>query len=69
MMLTLVGAGYGIGFTTTTRITAYQRSDVVIRPLAVESAVITTYLLWPENTRLSVPLEQFIARLRDRLSD
>jgi len=69
MMLTLVGAGYGVGFTTTTRIAGYQRSDVVIRPLAVESAVITTYLLWPENSRLSVSLERFIARLRDRLSD
>lgn len=69
MMLTLVGAGYGVGFTTTNRIEASQRPDVVIRPLAVESAVITTYLLWPQNPRLSVPLERFIDRFRDRLRD
>jgi DNA-binding transcriptional LysR family regulator len=69
MMLTLVGAGYGVGFTTTTRIAGYQRPDVVIRPLAMESAVITTYLLWSENSSMSVSLERFIARLRDRLGD
>lgn len=67
MMLTLVGAGYGVGFTTTTRIAGYQRPDVVIRPLAMESAVITTYLLWSGS--MSVSLERFIARLRDRLGD
>jgi DNA-binding transcriptional LysR family regulator len=69
MLLTLVGAGYGVGFTTTNRSAASQRPDVVLRPLAVESAVITTYLLWPQNPRLSVPLERFIDRFRDRLRD
>jgi DNA-binding transcriptional LysR family regulator len=63
MMLTLVGAGFGIGFTTETRIAAYQRSDVVIRPLAVDSAVITTYLLRADSDCIPDPLEQFIARL------
>ncbi|HHK4669288.1 TPA: LysR substrate-binding domain-containing protein, partial [Pseudomonas aeruginosa] len=47
MMLTLVGAGYGVGFITETRIAASLRPDVVIRPLAMDSAVITTYLLRP----------------------
>ena len=32
MMLTLVGAGYGIGFMTATKIPISQRPDVVIRP-------------------------------------
>jgi DNA-binding transcriptional LysR family regulator len=65
MMLTLVGAGYGIGFMTATKIPVSQRPDVVIRPLAMDSAVITTYLLRHDNSDLSASLERFIARLRD----
>lgn len=68
MMLTLVGAGFGLGFTTQTRSAACQRPDVVIRPLAAESAVITTYLLRPGSS-LSAPLERFIARLRAHMCD
>jgi len=69
MMLTLVGAGYGIGFSTMNRLAVYPRSDVVIRPLAVESAVLTTYLLWPDNDAFSLPLERFIARLHAQLGE
>lgn len=70
MMLTLVGAGYGIGFATATRIAACQRPDVVIRPLALDSAVIITYLLRPEGgSGLSAPVERFIERLRSPKSD
>ncbi|MDY1449058.1 LysR family transcriptional regulator [Pseudomonas aeruginosa] len=65
MMLTLVGAGYGVGFMTATKIPVSQRPDVVIRPLAMDSTVITTYLLRPESSSLSVSLERFIVRLRD----
>ena len=64
MMLTLVGAGFGVGFTTETRIASCQRPDVVIRPLALASAVITTYLLRPSDDSLPAPLERFIVRLR-----
>lgn len=67
MMLTLVGAGFGVGFTTETRIATCQRPDVVIRPLAVESAVITTYLLRPDSDSLVTSLERFIVRLRAHL--
>ncbi|HBP4946385.1 TPA: LysR family transcriptional regulator [Pseudomonas aeruginosa] len=67
MMLTLVGAGYGVGFISATKIPASQRPDVVIRPLAMESAVITTYLLRPEGSDLSASLLRFIVRLRDGL--
>ncbi len=63
MLLTLVGAGYGIGFTTAARIASSQHPDVVARPLAVESTVITTYLLRPSDIALAPPLERFIARL------
>lgn len=69
MMLTLVGAGYGIGFATETRVAVCQRPDVVIRPLAVDSAVITTYLLRSDSGDLSASLERFIFRLREHLDD
>lgn len=65
MMLTLVGAGFGVGFTTETRIATCQRPDVVIRPLATASAVITTYLLHVDGAPVPALLERFIARLRD----
>lgn len=64
MMLTLVGAGFGVGFTTGTRIAGCRWPDVVIRPLAVESAVITTYLLRPDDDSPPASLERFIVRLR-----
>lgn len=65
MMLTLVGAGYGAGFMTATKIPVSQWPDVVIRPLAMDSAVVTTYLLRPDSSSLSASLERFIVRLRD----
>ena len=69
MMLTLVGAGYGLGFTTATRVALSQRPDVVIRPLAVDSAVITTYLLRLASEDLPMSVERFIARLREHSGD
>ncbi|ABM41567.1 MULTISPECIES: LysR family transcriptional regulator [Pseudomonadota] len=69
MMLTLVGAGYGVGFMAANRTPATQRPDVVIRPLAVESAIITTYVLRPDNSASSASLERFIARLREGLGN
>ena len=69
MMLTLVGAGYGVGFITATRVAASVRPDVVIRPLAMDSAVITTYLLRPASEDLPVSVERFIARLREHSGD
>ena len=69
MMLTLVGAGYGVGFITATRVAASVRPDVVIRPLAMDSAVITTYLLRPASEDLPVSVERFIARLRAHSGD
>ena len=68
MMLTLVGTGYGIGFLAASKIPVCQRPDVVIRPLAIDSAVITTYLLRPDSNDLSASLERFIVRLRESAS-
>ncbi|MHC6224673.1 LysR family transcriptional regulator [Pseudomonas sp. X10] len=71
MMLTLVSAGFGVGFTTATRVAISPRPDVLTRPLAVESAVITTYLLRLGGGDAPASLERFIVRLRDlvRLRD
>ena len=69
MMLTLVGAGYVVGFMTATKIPVSQRPDVVIRPLALDTAVITTYLLRLESSNSSASLVRFIDRLRDPSSD
>jgi len=66
MMLALVSAGYGIGFITANRFALCRRSDVVMRPLAGDSAVMTTYLLRPANINLTAPLVRFIARLHER---
>ena len=66
MMLTLVGAGYGLGFTTAARLAVSQRADVIARPLAADSAVITTYLLRPRSDAPCPALERFIARLRSQ---
>ncbi|MQU07836.1 LysR family transcriptional regulator [Pseudomonas helleri] len=65
MMLTLVGAGYGVGFMAATKIPASQRPDVVIRPLAMESAIITTYLLRSDSADVPASVERFIVRLRE----
>ena len=69
MMLTLVGAGYGVGFITATRVAASPRPDVVIRPLAMDSAIITTYLLRPVSQDMPASAERFIARLREHSGD
>lgn len=65
MMLTLVGAGYGVGFIPSTKAPACQRPDVVIRPLAADSATITTYLLRYEAGGVKNCLERFLIRLRE----
>jgi len=65
MMLTLVGAGYGIGFMMAAKIPISRRPDVVIRPLALESATVTTYLLRHACRDLPPLLERFVVRLRD----
>jgi len=66
LMLALVSAGYGIGFIATNRFALCRRSDVVMRPLDGDSAVMTTYLLRPANINLIAPLARFIARLHER---
>ncbi|MDD2013281.1 LysR family transcriptional regulator, partial [Pseudomonas putida] len=61
-----VSAGFGVGFTTATRVAISPRPDVLTRPLAVDSAVITTYLLrLGGGGDVPASLERFIVRLHD----
>jgi len=66
LMLALVSAGYGIGFITTNRFALCRRSDVVMRPLAGDPAMVTTYLLRPANANSATPLVRFITNLNER---
>jgi len=65
MMLALVGAGYGIGFITANRFALCRCPHVIIRPLKVDSAVLTTYLLRPSEESIPALLDRFATRLHD----
>ncbi len=62
MMLTLVGAGYGIGFTLDTNAATIDRSDIAFRPFA-DKLMLTTYLL-----RVGREPSEALARLVGRCS-
>jgi len=68
MMLTLVGAGYGIGFASAARVAICHHPDVVVRPLAIADAVLTTYLLRSGSANPPMSLDRFIARLHAHLA-
>ena len=62
LMLALVAAGYGVGFSSAAHLAGCHQADVVVRPLADETASLTTYLLRPEG-EIMEPLRQFIDRV------
>ena len=62
LLLTLIAAGYGVGLTSTSQIDASRHADVVVRPLAEEGVVLTTYLLRPD-IEPSTQLSHFIDRV------
>lgn len=59
LMLTLVAAGYGLGFGSESHIAACRNPDVVARPLAGRSPMLTTYLLHRDG-QPSEQLRRFI---------
>lgn len=61
LMLALVAAGYGVGFSTAAHAVACRQADVIVRPLDEDSAALTTYLLHAEGA-MSEPLRHFIDR-------
>lgn len=66
MLLALVAAGYGIGLTNATYMGDFRHPDVVARPIAGRSVMLTTYLLRP-NIEPSEPLRNFVARVKPGL--
>ncbi len=60
-MLTMVGAGYGIGFAIESQVSVMNRPDVVVRPLAGGSLTLTTYLI-RRKAEPSAELARFIQR-------
>lgn len=60
-MVALVSAGYGVGFAKVSQLQRYRHPEVIARPLAGRSAVLTTYVLRPD-TEPSEQLGRFICR-------
>jgi len=63
LLLTLVAAGYALGLIGASHFAAYKRPDVVCRPLAGRSPMLTTWLL-----RRDVDPSETLARFIDRVS-
>lgn len=63
VMLTLVGAGYGIGFAIGSQIQALNRADIAMRPLDGDPPMLSTYLL-RRGGEPSEPLKRFICRVK-----
>lgn len=64
VMLTLVGAGYGIGFAIASQVQTLQRPNISIRPLAGTPPMLSTYLL-RRRGEPSEPMGRFIERVKD----
>jgi DNA-binding transcriptional LysR family regulator len=61
LMVTLVAAGYGLGFSTEAHVSTVHHPDIVTRPLAGHTQVLTTYLI----RRIGEPsetLQRFVER-------
>lgn len=63
LMVTLVAAGYGIGFSSAAHIEASRYPDIVARPIAGCACRLTTYLLRPARP-LPEQLGNFIQRAK-----
>lgn len=63
VMLTLVGAGYGIGFAIGSQVQTWQRPDIAIRPLAGTAPTLTAFLLRRQGEP-SEPMKRFISRVK-----
>ncbi|MBV6886419.1 LysR family transcriptional regulator [Xanthomonas campestris pv. spermacoces] len=66
VMLTLVGAGYGLSFAVASQVRALDRPDIVTRPLAGTPPMLSTFFVRRAGVP-SEPLKRFISRLK-RLS-
>ncbi len=66
VMLTLVGAGYGISFAIASEVQTLNRPDIATRPLAGTLPVLSTYMV-RRGGEPSAQLKRFISRVK-RLS-
>ncbi len=62
MMLTLVAAGYGVGFAAAEKIAMCRHPEVVVRPLAHDDTEVTTYLLTKNDSEGCERLNAFVGR-------
>lgn len=62
LALALVSAGYGFSLLAPSQMSMVQHEDILTRPLASETAELTTYLIRPDR-EASKPLQKFIAAL------
>ncbi len=62
LMLTLVAAGFGLGFATEAHVSACNHPNIVTRPLAGRTPMLTTYLL-RRDAEPSEQLRRFIERV------
>lgn len=60
LMLTLVAAGYGVGLISMAQSETIRRSDLIMRPLSIRGAAITTFLIRRRDDASSV-----VARFAD----
>lgn len=63
VLLTLVGAGYGIGFAVASQVQTLQRPDIFIRPLTGKPPMLFTYLLRRQGEPPE-PMKRFMERAR-----
>ena len=63
VMLTLVGAGYGIGFGIASQVQALNRTDIATRPLSGTPPMLSTYLVRRGGEPFE-PLKRFISRVK-----
>ncbi|WP_181298986.1 LysR family transcriptional regulator [Pseudomonas sp. Q2-TVG4-2] len=62
LMMALVAAGYGLGFSSLARIAELNNPDVVTRPLAGKTTMLTTFLV-RRDIQPSEPLNRFMSRV------
>ena len=63
LMVTLVAAGYGLGFSTEAHVSTSNHPEIVTRPLAGRTPMLTTYLIHRIGTP-SETLRRFVERTR-----
>ena len=64
VLLTLVGAGYGIGFAIAAQVQALNGPDIATRPLAGGPPLLATYMLHRPGEPPE-PLKRFLQRARE----